>query len=176
MKNVTQILSNEHQNILKVIDIMLDECDQIEKGKAVSTEFFRNVLHFIKHYADGYHHAKEETILFKVMLKNMEHMHCNPIPVMLMEHDAGREYVQGMEKALEDGNTEELLESTRGYGYLLQSHIQKEDNILYPMAEQVLDDHQKEEVESAYNLVSKGDFLNEDIHSVIGKLSQNRRM
>ena len=33
MNNVTQILSDEHQNILKVIDAVLNECNELEIGK-----------------------------------------------------------------------------------------------------------------------------------------------
>lgn len=33
MKNITQILSDEHQTILKVIDAALQECEAIEKEK-----------------------------------------------------------------------------------------------------------------------------------------------
>ena len=35
MKNITQILSEEHQTILKVIDAALKECTEIENGKAL---------------------------------------------------------------------------------------------------------------------------------------------
>jgi hypothetical protein len=33
MKNITRELSEEHQNILKVIDMVLAECDKLEKGR-----------------------------------------------------------------------------------------------------------------------------------------------
>ena len=167
MKNVTQVLSDEHQTILKVIDVVLEKCDQMEKSGEYDAGFFEKVIQFIKSYADGFHHAKEEDILFKAMLENMDHMHCNPIPVMLHEHDAGREYVKGMEEAMQSGNSKGLIENARGYCYLLQSHIEKEDNILYPMAEQALDDLQKEKVEKLYSSVNKGDFLKEDIQGLI---------
>jgi len=172
MKNVTQVLSGEHQNILKVIDIVLNECGLVEKGKETDSVFFKKVVHFIRSYADGFHHVKEEDILFKTMLNNMDNMHCNPIPVMLHEHDEGREYVKGMEDALNKGNKEALIENAKGYCYLLQSHIQKEDNILYPMAEQALDDLQKEQVEKSYNSVNQGDFLKGDIQTFIEGLTQ----
>ena len=33
MRNVTKILSDEHQNIVKVTDIVLNECDQHTSSK-----------------------------------------------------------------------------------------------------------------------------------------------
>jgi len=158
MKNITQILSDEHQIILKTIDAVLRECTEIENGKTLKVEYFQKTIDFIKNYADKFHHAKEEDILFKAMLENVENLHCNPIPVMLHEHDEGREFVKGMEQGISENNTAKIIENARGYGMLLQNHISKEDNVLYPMAEEALTNEQKEvvihkyiEVESRFN-------------------------
>ncbi len=173
MKNITKILSEEHQNILKVIDVVMDECEQMENGKEINRGFFKDVIYFIKNYADGFHHAKEEDVLFKTMLEDTGNMHCNPIPVMLHEHDEGRTYVKGMEEALLQNDVKKLIKNACGYGYLLQEHIYKEDNILYPMAEEGLNDEQKLRVEELYQKVNTGDFLNKDINAFIENLIQN---
>jgi hemerythrin-like domain-containing protein len=172
MTNITKVLSDEHQNILKVIDAVLNECDELEKGKEFKKDFFNEVLNFIKKYADGFHHIKEEDILFKTMLENQSGMHCNPIPVMLMEHDEGRSYVKEMENALRDGNKHELIENAQGYCYLLQEHIYKEDNILYPMAETALDQFQKQKVNEDYMAINPTDFFTTDIPAFIESLKQ----
>jgi hemerythrin-like domain-containing protein len=170
MLNITNVLSDEHQNILKVIDIVLNECNKIEEGKKVDKIFFDKVINFIKKYADGFHHAKEENILFTEMLDNLENMHCNPIPVMLNEHDEGREYVKEMIESLEQNNDVNLLGNARGYCYLLQNHIFKEDNILYPMAEESLDDNQKQKIEELYNKVEIDNFFETNIQEFINGL------
>jgi len=175
MKNVTKILSEEHQHILKVIDVVLEECEQMENGKEINSNFFKDVIYFIKNYADGFHHAKEENILFKTMLDDPENMHCNPIPVMLHEHDEGRNFVKGMEGALLDHDVQKLIENASGYGYLMQDHIYKEDNILYPMAEEGLTDNQTQNVEGQDRNVSYEDFFKTDISDFILQLSQNRQ-
>jgi len=153
MGNITQVLSDEHQTILKVIDAALKECSEIEKGKALKVEFFQKIIDFIKNYADKFHHAKEEDILFTAMLENVGNMHCNPIPVMLHEHDEGREFVKGMEQGISENDTNKLIKNARGYCALLQNHIYKEDNVLYPMAEEALSDEQKEIVNQKYKEV-----------------------
>lgn len=150
MNNVTQILTSEHQYILKVISAALNECEKVENGKELDLDFFEKTVDFIKNYADKFHHAKEEDILFKAMLENVDGLHCNPIPVMLHEHQEGRNYLQGMEQGLAGKNTAKLIENTRAYGFLLQQHIYKEDNILYPMAEQTLTQEKKLEVNRLY--------------------------
>lgn len=169
--NITSVLMDEHRNILKVIGIIFEKCSQMEISRKMNSEFFKEVIDFIRNYADGFHHVKEEDILFRKMLQNLDNMHCNPIPVMLNEHDAGREYVKGMIKAVETNNLAAAIENARGYGMLLRNHIYKEDNVLYPMAEESLDNSQKSEVNTAYSQVSAADYLNEEINSVINRLA-----
>lgn len=167
MKNVTNELIAEHQNILKFIDAMLTECDQLEKGKETEKAFFIKAIDFIKNYADRYHHAKEEDILFKMMLENPGGMHCNPIPVMLHEHETGRHFVKGLEEGLNEDNKGKIIENARGYGYLLQDHIYKEDNILYPMAEEALSDQNKEMVLKKYKELETGEFSKESVQKYL---------
>ncbi|MCU4174021.1 hemerythrin domain-containing protein [Carboxylicivirga sp. N1Y90] len=155
MKNITQLLSAEHQTILKVIDAVVKECEALENGKELELEFFQKTIDFIKNYADKFHYAKEEDILFKAMLENIENLHCNPIPVMLNEHDEGREYVKGMEQGIAENNQGKIIENARGYGMLLTDHIYKEDNVLYPMAEEALTSEQKDLVNQQYQEVEQ---------------------
>lgn len=154
MKNITKVLSDEHQNILKVIESILSTCENIKAGDEINPIYFDNAIAFIKNYADTYHHAKEEEILFKAMLNNVNTMHCNPIPVMLSEHDEGRSFVKGLEAGLANNNKQEILDNARGYCYLLINHIYKEDNVLYPMAEEALNDVEKDRVLQLYNDVN----------------------
>ena len=64
--------------------------------------------------------------------------HCNPIEQMLHEHTLGRGFVKGLSEAVEKGDKAEAVKNARGYCELLQEHIFKEDNILYPMADEAL--------------------------------------
>lgn len=170
--NITQALSEEHQNILKVIDAVLKECNEIEGGgKDLDKEYFTKVVDFIKNYADRYHHAKEEDILFKVMLENAEGMHCNPIPVMLHEHDEGRHYVKGLEEGLANSDRGLILTNASGYCHLLRDHIYKEDNILYPMAEEALSEELKEEVQAKYKKVNDELFSDKELQKYLDLVS-----
>ncbi|MEK6816956.1 MAG: hemerythrin domain-containing protein, partial [Nanoarchaeota archaeon] len=61
----TEILSEEHRHILKVIDAIEEECKALEAGKSLDKKFFLDAIDFIRNYADKFHHAKEEDILFE---------------------------------------------------------------------------------------------------------------
>lgn len=138
MNTPTKILSAEHQNILKVINVLVKECDALESEKDLDKTFFTKVIDFIRNYADKFHHAKEEDILFVELCKDTAQMHCNPTQQMLFEHDLGRNFVKNMEEGLGGNDNKKMVENARGYARMIQEHIFKEDNILYLMADEAL--------------------------------------
>ncbi len=137
-------LMDEHKNILTGLDILQRNADLLEEGKKIDPGFFTKIIDFIRNYADKYHHAKEENILFVKLGKAGFPAEGGPVGVMLEEHDQGRKYVALMEKANQhyiDGNqsaTKDVVENAKGFIYLLRQHIDKENNILYPMAKDIL--------------------------------------
>ena len=141
--NATQLLMDEHQFILKYLDLM-------ERYSKEDELLLNNVQHFsafIHEFADKLHHAKEEDSLFKYLAQPNVLTHCNPIPQMLYEHTMARELVKTMETT-PDINA--LKTAVQQYINLLRQHIFKEDNILYPMAEQGLSDNAKQALLNEY--------------------------
>jgi len=80
----------------------------------------------------------------------------SPVAAMLMEHDAGREFVRRLEQAAQralDGDTTqdaEIAESAMGYLELLRGHIEREDGILYPLAERVIPEEKRHGINERY--------------------------
>jgi|SRR3990167_4539346 len=155
MSKAVAILMEEHQKILKVIQALLKQCDMVEKKGLVNLDFFVKAIDFIKNYADKFHHAKEEDILFVELNKDSAAMHCNPIQQMLYEHDLGRNCVKELEIGVKKNDPAKVLNGGRGYVNLLQQHIYKEDNILYPMADEALNNKAKNEILAKFEEVAK---------------------
>ncbi|MFH1209729.1 MAG: hemerythrin domain-containing protein [archaeon] len=175
-KKTSKILSDEHKNILKVIEALNRECNNLESGKRLEKldkEFFKKAIDFIRNYADKFHHAKEEDILFKELCKDTVQMHCNPVQQMLYEHDLGRNFVKEMEKALNENNVKKVLENARGYIKLLQDHIYKEDNILYPMADEALNKSIETSMQKKFEQVKKK-FDNKKYLSIIKEFEKRK--
>jgi len=152
-----QILKKEHENILKLADAMEKECEVIASGKKINKKFFEEAVWFIKNYADKFHHSKEEEILFKEMLNDsaQKNLHCNPIEQMLYEHNLGRNFVKDLENGLKTKNKEKIIENAKAYAQLIRDHIFKEDNILYPMAENILNNKTKKLILEKFEKINK---------------------
>jgi hemerythrin-like domain-containing protein len=116
-----------------------------------SLDCWRKALDFLSRFADQCHHLKEEKILFPAMEDHGIPRDGGPIGMMLMEHEEGRGYVRTMMTALtlaearNEAAKDTLLDNARAYLRLLREHIQKEDEILFRIADDVIPaDEQKE--------------------------------
>jgi len=155
--NVTQVMSDEHQLILRMIALVEKNTELMEQGKFRNWQFFLDAVDFIRNYADRFHHAKEEDVLFIELVKNGMPEKQSPIEAMQMEHEQGRAFVRALEEAAqqalagEPGQIPIIGENAKGYAELLRGHIDKEDTILYPLAERVLPEEVRERMLTAYD-------------------------
>lgn len=153
LKNTINYLEDEHEEILRFCDKMEEKCLEILRGR-VDTEFFRRAIDFIRKYADGLHHKKEEDILFAAMLENL-----GPVAEkvvrggMLVEHQMARGYVMELEnnlnlfqKSKEDLPKLHILTNAMAYVELLRNHAEKENKTVYPFADKSLSEDVKLEV------------------------------
>ena len=133
------MLRDEHEIILRVLAALEGWLNQLEAGKPVRTETLRQAVQFFRGFADGCHHHKEEELLFP---KLEEGGPFGPVSVMLEEHEEGRTLVRGMSEAGERLESEAgrrgVLECGRQYVALLRAHIDKENGVLFPLAERML--------------------------------------
>ncbi len=58
--------------------------------------------------------------------------------VMILEHELKRGQVKELKKALDEDKEDKIREHSSAIVTLLRDHISKENDCLYPMAEQVL--------------------------------------
>ena len=137
----TALLSDEHRVIERVLAAL---ARLTEKPAAEFLVSWKQALDFIRHFADQCHHLKEEKILFPALEAHGIPNEGGPIGMMLLEHEEGRAYVRAMFDALgkiEAGDPSAqaaLCDNAKQYLRLLREHIQKEDDILFRMADEVI--------------------------------------
>jgi hemerythrin-like domain-containing protein len=139
MADAIDTMMSEHRLIEKVLDALDGYAGSIRNGDDVSSEDMSGFVTFFREFADAKHHAKEEEILFTAMINAGFPREAGPIAVMLHEHTVGRDLVGVMAAATSDWNNDSRQRAAGAateFGGMLRAHIQKEDNILYPMARQ----------------------------------------
>lgn len=132
---LTTVLSDEH----KVVLGKLDEMEKALGGPDLPA--IERVLSFMETDL-GLHRRKEEEILFPALGRHIG-LEGGPIAVMLQEHAIEKGYLIDLRAAVEEAKAgqetaERIREAARGILDLLRAHIEKEDKILFPMAEKTL--------------------------------------
>lgn len=175
----TEQLMEEHRAIETMLNILENVCQRLETGKAVDAEHLEHILEFIRIFADRCHHGKEEDLLFPAMEKAGIPREGGPIGVMLIEHVQGRNYVRGMGEAVsrykagEVKAASDFIANARGYIALLRQHINKEDNILYRMADMHLSESKQQELLEQFEQVEReriGPGKHEEFHRLLEHL------
>jgi hemerythrin-like domain-containing protein len=142
----TQILMREHSLILQALSAMEKRIASLEAGAVPDRVFFEKAVEFLRTFADRGHHGKEEDILFKRMVEDLDYpRNAGPVAVLTGEHERGREFIRGISQAVavlgrDPAATRRIIENGRGYIQLLRIHIEREDNVVFPMVDQFLDD------------------------------------
>lgn len=145
-------LKDEHQAVKLTLRILGKISTKLKENEKVEAEHLDQLLEFLTTFVDRCHHGKEEDLLFPALEKVGIPREGGPIGVMLKEHDLGRGYIKGLRQGLADWRTGNdngaalIVENIQNYSDLLTRHIDKEDQILYPIAEQRFTREQNEKI------------------------------
>lgn len=156
MPTAIDLLKHEHRVIERALRALEGVCRRLDRGEHIPAETLTAFLGFIRTFADHCHHAKEEKHLFPALEQRGIPRAGGPIGVMLHEHEVGRGLVAELDRlaqAYQRGNpdaAQRFVEVARHYGDLLTNHIHKEDHVLFPMAQQVLDELTMRSLEQAF--------------------------
>lgn len=176
----TEILKKEHEAILQMLKILGQMCDRLESGQLVKVEHLEQGVDFIKGFADKCHHHKEEGLLFPKLEALGIPKEDGPIGMMLLEHDEGRNFVKGLSEGIAQykaGQAEAvkvIAANARGYINLLSQHIDKENNILFMMADMHLSEADQQELVSGFDRVEQeeiGSGQHEKYHQMLNELA-----
>jgi hemerythrin-like domain-containing protein len=159
-----EVLMDEHRIIERVLDALETAATALDRGQPVRPGFFIDAADFIAGFADGCHHHKEEGVLFEAIVASGMPASEGPVPVMLHEHEQARALTRGMRSAakhLEQGDSQarrQVAANALGYVALLHDHIAKEDEVLFPMADQMLSEERHAEVLKGFDRIEQEDL------------------
>lgn len=162
--NPTDILKSEHRVIEQMLGCLEKIVDEACRKGRLELEPARESLDFLRTFADGCHHGKEEAHLFPAMEAKGFPRDGGPTGVMCYEHEEGRSHIRQMGAALVDaaaGDREALdsfIQNARGYIDLLREHIQKEDHCLFAMADRAFTEEDQRALLARFEQVESKDI------------------
>ena len=175
MTKASEELIHEHNAVLIALDVLDKISQQIHQEKNANIRDIEDLLEFLKTFVDKCHHGKEEGILFPALEESGMQHHYGPIGVMLSEHQQGREYIKQMRESIINNTIQNdtFIGAATSYTKLLRNHIAKENNILFPMSDELLSELTQSDILRDFedleeNVVGKG--KHEEFHNMLSKL------
>ncbi len=174
----TQVLRNEHEGILAMLAVVETAAYRLRDGNDVPPALFTDAVSFFRNFTDGCHHGKEELELFPKLAERGLPTEGGPVGVMLMEHEQGRAFVRGLASASEryaagdKAAIPDLVANALSYVKLLREHIDKENGVLFVMADQILSDEEQGQLYDAFEEVERtrtGPGEHERYHAMIAQ-------
>ena len=177
----TEELMKEHRGIELMLRVLEVLSQRLKVNEPVEHRDLDRIAEFLIIFADKCHHGKEEDLLFPAMEAVGIPREGGPIGVMLAEHAEGRAIIKRFVAAIAgyksglDGAAAGVASAATDYVNLLTQHIQKEDRILYPMAERRISVEKDAELLEAFEKLEKeriGAGKHEEFHGLLRQLEK----
>lgn len=154
--SAVSILSGEHRVIIQLLDVLQCLAEATRDSGKIPEQHARQVLEVLRTFADTCHHGKEEEILFPALEDLVPGF--GPTQVMRAEHVDGRIHIKAMGAAVESGQSAAYVQHALAYVELLRQHIDKEDGVLFRMAQSMLSPAQDAALVAAFRRAEHDDM------------------
>lgn len=177
----TRQLTEEHKAVKLMLEILGEIAERLKSGEKVESKHLDQLIEFMKIFVDGCHHTKEEDLLFPALEKAGIPNEGGPIEVMMMEHEEERVFVKDLILGIDRykkgdiASGKKIAKNIENIRNLLLPHIDKEDNILYQMADMHLSKKQQDQLFKEFEKVENekvGVGKHEQFHKMLDELEQ----
>lgn len=145
-------MTAEHRNIKTVIESLQDAVAALDKRQRLNVEKLRNVVEFLRVYADQRHHQREEALFFPILVKRGVPAQGCPIGGLNHEHEKGRGLVSALNEQINiyelhrPGTDQALRQTLQEIVKLYRHHLWMEDAMVFPMAEKLISEDDNREL------------------------------
>jgi hemerythrin-like domain-containing protein len=162
---VIELLSKEHRNIERLLDILQHELELFDRGDRPDYEVIRAIISYFEVYPEQYHHPQEDLVFAK--LKIRDPATTAKIGDLGREHTLGAERLRRVAQAVDAVLADrEMLRQDfdtiiRDFIDRERRHIHMEDNYFFPAALRALEPQDWAEIAST--LTDRKDPLFSDV-------------
>lgn len=132
-------LAAEHRLVLDVLAAAEREVERLAAGTRFDAVFWPAYADWLANFADHCHHEKEERVLFEELERAGFRREAGPTRQLRAEHDAMRSGSHRLAELLTGDDRAAIVRCVRDGIDHLRAHIAKEDEMLFPLARQILD-------------------------------------
>lgn len=142
------MLRADHELILRALTVLERLGQGLERGEGVDRGALEWLSDFFTTFVDRCHHGKEEQHLFPALERHGLPRDGGPI---------------GLLRAMRQQDDRKTAEAIRQYARLLRAHIDKENGILFPLAEHIIPGQEHQQLIRAFEALEEA-LIGRDIH------------
>lgn len=148
--NILEQLKTDHENVATLLDILDDQVERVRKAENADYDLMRDIMHYMTTYPDGFHHPMEDAMIEKLVERDPGNRDM-ALGVVKEHNDLARKSKSFLDMLLKVVDGEIVLRKdivARGVDYIqfLRSHMQREEQRLFPRAEAVLSEKDWKEI------------------------------
>ncbi|MDD5544324.1 MAG: hemerythrin domain-containing protein [Acidobacteriia bacterium] len=150
----TDELKKEHVSVLELLREItaLTATEQLSSATEWVDSFDRACIFLQTDVAR--HFEKEEKALFPVLAKYVGNQ-TGPVAVMLQEHEQHQALLSQLCAAVQSRDWGSVRSAWNPFAQLLGLHIMKEDSVLFPMAERLMNAEERTEVHNKMEAINR---------------------
>jgi hemerythrin-like domain-containing protein len=156
MAKTLDIIRDEHRSIAAILHGMEYLVDRVRARKAkINPRVFRAMIYYLDTFSERMHHPKEDRFLFSA-LRNRGGEAATAVADLEREHAAGGNALRRLEQCLvryEEGGDREFqafADAVAKFVREYRDHMHKEESIVFPMAERLLDAQDWQAIDRAF--------------------------
>lgn len=140
MQQLLQTLESEHRRIESVLSALETFAPSLD-GSAASLHELVRFMTFLRGYIDGYHHEREETVLFAALVSSGFNAVVGPIAHLRDQHREEARLLLRFEMAAsapepwDPTAVRAISDAALAFATFSRAHMDKEQTLLFPVAE-----------------------------------------
>jgi hemerythrin-like domain-containing protein len=155
----TDMLAKEHATVILVTKAAEQEVRYMRDTEEFRPEVIDELVDFFQYFTEACHDPKEENLLFARLRQRGLPADSGILAELYREHQEFHSRLRDIEhwlraqKKTAAGETAELAAALDGYLKLMRAHVAKEEELLFPVAEELLTEQDQEELTHGFETI-----------------------
>jgi hemerythrin-like domain-containing protein len=151
MTGMLDRLHADHVNIARLLDVLEEQCDLLQRGETVDARMLQDIFSYIAHQPDLYHHPSED-LLFEV-LRRCDPSSVESVDALSLEHGTLTKAANEILAMLSAFSGQAMIPRERLVGMLLdyiarsRRHMSFEESTVFPRARAMVSERDWQAIE-----------------------------
>lgn len=175
----TENLTKEHKKINELLDIMSKIALKIKSNDVFYPNDVEEIVDYLIIIIDNNHHGKEDGVFYPELISSGIPKETAPLSIINYEHTTAKRYLKDISSCVvnckigNDFSGELLADSLTNYVTVTKNHIQREEEIVFPIANEVLSVEKQNEILQRFDEIEQRNIsnsFNDHFNKLLNKL------